>query len=209
MWYVSRVNWSNPGKGVAPPTPQCCSYWKGSLQVTFDYSRQLSILSDIPPTHAGVLIYLRKAKFDQNSMINWRQNPKDYFSKIYLLFVNVYLHLDRAIGLIVGCSPMVLETVVQSQVESYQRLKKWLLMPPCLTLNFIRYGSRVNWSNPGNGVVPSPTDRCSSYWKESLRVILVSVLYNEKFRCYGNTTHYAMPFEARESVIRQIIHFTV
>ena len=28
--------------GVAPsPTPQCSSYWKGSLQVTFDYGHQL------------------------------------------------------------------------------------------------------------------------------------------------------------------------
>ena len=25
--------------------------------------------------------------------------------------------------------------------------------------------SRVKWSNPGNGVVPSPTPRCGSYWK--------------------------------------------
>ena len=33
----SRVKWSNPGDGVAPsPTPQCCSYWKGRLQVTLD-----------------------------------------------------------------------------------------------------------------------------------------------------------------------------
>ena len=30
-------------------------------------------------------------------------------------------------------------------------------MPPCLTLSIIRYGSRVKWSNPGKGVVPSPT----------------------------------------------------
>ena len=28
---------------------------------------------------------------------------------------------------------MALKTWVQSQVESYQRLKKWYLMPPCLT----------------------------------------------------------------------------
>ena len=32
--YVSRVKWSNPGKGVAlSPTPRCCSYWKGSFMV--------------------------------------------------------------------------------------------------------------------------------------------------------------------------------
>ena len=70
------------------------------------------------------------------------------------------------------CSPMARETGVQSQVESYQRFKKWYLMPPCLTLSIIRYGSRVKWSNPGKGVVPSPTPRCSSYRKGSLRVTL-------------------------------------
>ena len=33
----------------------------------------------------------------------------------------------------------------------------------CLTLSNIRYISRVKWSNPGNGVAPSPTPRCSCY----------------------------------------------
>ena len=33
----SRVKWSNPANRVAPsPTPQCSSYWKGSLWVTLD-----------------------------------------------------------------------------------------------------------------------------------------------------------------------------
>ena len=50
---------------------------------------------------------------------------------------------------------MVLETGVQSQVESCQWLKKWYLMCPCLTLSIIRYVSRVKWSNPGKGVAPS------------------------------------------------------
>ena len=36
---------SNPGKGVAPsPTPWCSSFWKVSLRVTLDYSRQLYLL---------------------------------------------------------------------------------------------------------------------------------------------------------------------
>ena len=43
------------------------------------------------------------------------------------------------------------------------KTQKWHLMPPCLTLNIIRYTSRVKWSNPGNGVAPSPTPWCSSY----------------------------------------------
>ena len=64
------------------------------------------------------------------------------------------------------------ETEVQSEVKSYQKLKKWYLMPPCLALSIIRWGSRVRCSNPGNGVAPSPTPRCISYWKGSLQVTL-------------------------------------
>ena len=60
----------------------------------------------------------------------------------------------------------------QSQVASYQRLSKWYLISPCLTLNNIRYVSRVKWSNSGKGVAPSPTHRCISYWKGSLLVVL-------------------------------------
>ena len=41
---------------------------------------------------------------------------------------------------------------------------KWnLMIHPCLTLSSIRHVSRVKWSNPGKGVTPSPTPRCSSY----------------------------------------------
>ena len=63
---------------------------------------------------------------------------------------------------------------VQFQVESHQRLKKWYLIPHCLTLSIIRYWSWVKWENPGNGVAPSPTPQCSSYWKGSLGVTLDS-----------------------------------
>ena len=47
------------------------------------------------------------------------------------------------LALWVECSPMVQETGVQSQVKSYQKLKKWYLMPSCLTLSIIRYISRI------------------------------------------------------------------
>ena len=67
---------------------------------------------------------------------------------------------------------MVQETGVQSQVESYQRLKKWYSMPPCLTLSIIWWGSRVKWSNPGKRVAPSPTPRCRSCRKGSRWVTL-------------------------------------
>ena len=43
--YVSRVKWSNPGKGVASsPTSRCISCWKKSLLVSLDYGRQLYLL---------------------------------------------------------------------------------------------------------------------------------------------------------------------
>ena len=65
---------------------------------------------------------------------------------------------------------MAQESWVQSQVESHRRLEKCYLMPPCLTLSIMRYGSRVKWSNPGKGIAPSSTPWCSSYRKGSLRV---------------------------------------
>ena len=72
---------------------------------------------------------------------------------------------------------MVWETRVQSHVESYQRLKKWYLMPPCLTLSIIRHASRVKWSNPGKGEAPSPTPCCS---KLSQREPLVTLDYGRQ-----------------------------
>ena len=75
-------------------------------------------------------------------------------------------HIIFAYYCMIGHWPSVArETWVRSQIESYQRLKKWYLMPPCLTLSIIRYGSRVKWSNPGNGVAPSPTHWCSKLSK--------------------------------------------
>ena len=67
---------------------------------------------------------------------------------------------------------MVREARVQSQIMSYQRLEKWYLIPPYLTLSNIRYISRVKWSNPGKEVAPSLTPQCSNYWKGSLLVAL-------------------------------------
>ena len=52
------------------------------------------------------------------------------------------------------------------------KTQKWYGIPPCLTLDILRYVSRVKWSNPGKGAAHSPTPWCSSYWKGSLRVTL-------------------------------------
>ena len=82
------------------------------------------------------------------------------------------IYLYTLISILLDISMMGPETWVQSQIELYQRLKKWYFMPPCLTLNIIRYGSRVKSRNPGKRVAPSPTPWCSSYRKRSLWVIL-------------------------------------
>ena len=122
--YVSRIKWSNPGKGVALSfTYQCSSYWKGSFQVTLNNGRQIYFYTD--------------------PMASW-----------------------------VECLPMAQETRVRSQVESYQRLKKWYLTILYLIFSIIRYVSRIKWRNPGGGGAPTPTPRCSSYWKGSLQVTL-------------------------------------
>ena len=55
----------------------------------------------------------------------------------------------------VECLPMAKETRVQSQVESYLRLKKWYLVPPCLTLSIIRYGSKLGGAIQGKELCPT------------------------------------------------------
>ena len=43
------------------------------------------------------------------------------------------------------------------------KIQKWYFVRPCLTLSIIRYGSRVKWSNPGDGEVLSLTPWFGSY----------------------------------------------
>ena len=84
----------------------------------------------------------------------------------------VYRKLHRQSVAFLWTSPMLQETRVQSQVESYQWLKKLYWMPLCLALSIIRHGSSLKWSNPGKGEAVSPSPWCSSYWKGSLWVTL-------------------------------------
>ena len=94
-------------------------------------------------------------------------------TKIININIHINIHKDSSsLAKWVNCSLMAQQTLVQSQVASYQRLLKWYLIPPCLTLSNIRYVLRVKWSTPGKGVAPFPTPRCSSNWKRSLLVVL-------------------------------------
>ena len=58
---------------------------------------------------------------------------------------------------------MARETWVQSQAESYQTLRKWFSVSPCLTLSIIRLGSLIKWGNSRKGVTTTPTHLCSGY----------------------------------------------
>ena len=73
---------------------------------------------------------------------------------------------------------MARETWVQSQVESYQRLKKWYLMPPCLTLSIIkvRIKGKVEQSRERSRAHPLYLG-VVSYRKGSLRVPLDYINY--------------------------------
>ena len=88
------------------------------------------------------------------------------------MFCQKSLNNGRVIGLMCRVFANGVGDQGSIHVKSFQRLKKWYLVQPCWTLSIIRYGSRVKWSNPGNGVAPSPIPRYSSYWKGSLRVTL-------------------------------------
>ena len=53
--YVSRIKWSNPGKGVAPfPPPQCSSYWKRSLWLP------LTMVANFTFIYIYIYIYIKR-----------------------------------------------------------------------------------------------------------------------------------------------------
>ena len=89
---------------------------------------------------------------------------------------------------------------------SYQRLLKWYLIPSCLTLSNIRYISRVKWNNPGKEVAPSPTPRCSSYWKGSLLVVLD---YGRQLYllCDKKIIKYILIYSSFDRFLQDTVHF--
>ena len=118
----------------------------------------------------------------------WNIQPQNFTITVYLAWYDCQHSCNRSkISWTFGYFIMVWETGVQFQVMSYQRLKKWYLMLPCLALWTIRWGSKVKWSNPGDGVAPSSTPRCSSYWEGSLQVTLdyFFIVINGTFNFYA------------------------
>ena len=85
-------------------------------------------------------------------------------------FINVHCNFSY-LAKRLECLPIVGRLRFNTR-SSYTRHRKWYLIHPCLTLSIIRYGSRVNLSNPGKGVTPSPTTRCCSNWKGNIQATL-------------------------------------
>ena len=86
-----------------------------------------------------------------DSKVNFLGEGDDAAFRPFIVF---YLYF---INLVIDLMSRVFSNGPGYPVNSYQGLKKWFLMPPCLTFSIIRYGSRVKWSNPANEVAPSPT----------------------------------------------------
>ena len=83
--YVSRVKWSNPGKGVAPfSTPQCSSYWKRSIQVAnFTYLLTLYIY-----------IYIYIIRVQPNSEPNAEFNGCHLYIHTYIyIYIYIYIYM--------------------------------------------------------------------------------------------------------------------
>ena len=89
-----------------------------------------------------------------------------------------YYNIRHCIGIMVCVRQWPGRPAFNPESSHTKDLKKWYLIPPCLTLSIIRYESRVKSCNPGKGVAPSPTPKCSSYRKGSLRV---TVDYGRQF----------------------------
>ena len=102
-----------------------------------------------------------------------------------MVYIYIYIYSSLLV-LWAECSPMAQETGLQSEIVSYQRLKKWYLIPPYFTLSIIRHVSRIKWSSPGNGVAPFLTPWYCSYnkmepsgcpWKQLPALVVYIYIY--------------------------------
>ena len=85
---------------------------------------------------------------------------------IYFMIKKVYL--NEAIGLIGRV--LVNGLMRLGSIPGHVIPKTQKIVLDAALLNTWNYKVRAKWINPGKEVAPSATPRCSSYWKESLRV---------------------------------------
>ena len=72
-----------------------------------------------------------------------------YEKHIFLCPLYIYIYMSVCNSCLYEKYIFLCPLYIYIYIYIYQRLKKWYLMPPCLTLSIIRYGSRVKQSNPG------------------------------------------------------------
>ena len=121
------VKWSNPGKGVMPsPTPQCSSYWKGSLRVTLDLGCQLYLLTVANFQNKGKIWIscVNKALLSDGEKILFKQSNS--FSVIRTLFHQKQWLRGSILTLntVVQTQMMLNSLVAQIQQFSLKMLKK-------------------------------------------------------------------------------------
>ena len=76
-------------------------------------------------------------------------------------FNAMFIHyLDPSIGVVDRVSTKPRETRVQSEVESYQKLKQRYLIPPSLNTQHYKVRIKGKCINVGKGIVPYPTRGC-------------------------------------------------
>ena len=102
---------------------------------------------NITSSHGDNLVALMVKGLDSRIVVS-DFNLQSRYLQVVITFKQKFYKASVLLAWWLECSPRAQETWVQSQVESYQRLQKWYLMPPCLTLSIIRYWSRVKWRNP-------------------------------------------------------------
>ena len=98
-------------------------------------------------------------RYDSACICIWVYNSSSYWKE------NIYIYVYELIGLqdrLITNSPGDLGSITGRVISK----------TPCLILSILRYVSRVKWRNRRKGVAPSPTLRCSSYWKWNLQVPL-------------------------------------
>ena len=112
---------------ILPPHCMTLDSWALSLDQTHLVSHLGLMVSQIdiptPYTHFFCLFF--------NFLVLCR--PLNSFKLSYIDDNCYYTYLNRAIG-----EHSTYLARVQSQVDSFQRLKRWYLMPPCLTFSIIR-----------------------------------------------------------------------
>ena len=144
--------------------PRYLEKWRVLFFLFLTHTAWLRYLWDVR-TFALSWVFLFSGSICWSFLVHFKNNP-EYLTRGTVQVLIPFMRFLLCI-LVFANGPADL-----GSIASYQRLLKWYLIPPCLTLSNIRYVSRVKWSNPGKGVALSPTPRCSSYWKRSLLVAL-------------------------------------